>query len=111
MAQFTQASGSTVCAMAREHNSGRMARVTMESGETIKQMVRASWYTPMVTSMKESGSTIKQKAKVPIHMQTEPTTKVNGLMTNSTGKELRVGQMAPDMMVSTSRERKKEKVD
>ena len=55
MAQFTRASGSTVCVMAKEHNSGRMARVTMESGEMIKQMVRASWYMPMVTSMKESG--------------------------------------------------------
>lgn len=54
---------------------------------------------------------IRQKAKEPTHMQTEPTTKVNGLMTNSTGKELRVGQMEPDMMVNTSRERKKEKVD
>ena len=44
-------------------------------------------------------------------MQMEPTTKVNGLMTNSTGKELRVGQTAPDMMASTLRERKKVKVD
>ena len=55
MVQFTQASGSTVCAMAKEYNSGRMAPVTMESGEMIKQMARASWYTLMVTSMKESG--------------------------------------------------------
>ena len=55
MAQFTQDSGSTVCAMAKEHNSGRMVPVTMESGEMIKQMARASWYMPMVTSMKESG--------------------------------------------------------
>jgi len=54
---------------------------------------------------------IRQKAKEPTHTQTEPTTKVNGLMTNSTGKESRVGQMEPDMMVNTSRERKKEKVD
>jgi hypothetical protein len=32
-------------------------------------------------------------------------------MTNSMVRVLRVGQMAPDMMGSTSRERKKEKAD
>ena len=97
--------------MVMEPNSGQMVHATKECGKMIRQMVRENLYTLMVIFMRVSGSMIRLKELALTLTPTAPTTKVNGLMINSTVKELNPGLMVQDMKASMRMERKKVRVD
>ena len=99
------------CAMDMELNFGQMVPDMRVCGVMIRLMAKESLYTLMEIYTRASGSTIKRKVQALIHMQMEPTMKVNGRMISNMGTELSHGQMVRDMRASTKMERKKDKVD
>lgn len=73
-------------------------------GAMVWPMAMDASFTLRVTSMKESGPKIRRMVTVFTPISTEAGTKANGTQISSTVLELSNGLMAPNMMVSMSKE-------
>ena len=84
---------------------GLMAPSTRVSGSLTRPMALANWCMQMVTSMKDSGEMTKHTDMDPILMQTVPHTWESGSTTSSTARVWKLGQIMPNMMDNTLKER------
>lgn len=92
-------------------NFGQMALAMKVSGGMTRLTDKANLCMLTATFMKANGSMIRLKVMALIHTPMVHTTKVSGLMINSTETELSLGPMAPDMKDAMKMARRKDKED
>ena len=91
-----------------EYFTTKMVLSMKVSGEMERQTARASYIMLTATFMKVIGWTIKLMETELIHMLTELSMLASGEMTNSMGKDSKLGQTEQFMRVNISKARKME---
>jgi hypothetical protein len=86
---------------AKEGKYGQMAPCMKDGGVTTKQTAKAASFMQMEMSTMDNGRTIRLMDSESTAILMAPNMRDTGRKTSSTEKDLRLGQMEPDITAST----------